>query len=402
MKRKISVLFSMLALAAILGYVAFQVFSNLTQQIKTVDAVEVTVEDKISVSGWVIREQIPVIAGQTGQAEYLIPDGDKVSKGQKLAVFFAGTDAMDSYHEASALEEELAAAEYAYSVITGGTDSVKMDQLIAKKIAGINDGLEEGNISRMRSDYSALQQLMASRSGTETDRALFEEQIMQLKQQLSEQKQRYDSGSNSVKAPESGYFFTGTDGYEQTLDARRVDDLTPEELNAVQRSEDSDALGTVTTGFCWYYAAVLPEKDAEKLQAKDQVEVYFPELSRNALTMELYRLDFDDHGQAILILKSSNMNREYLTARDLDADLVVGVYSGLKVPTAALRQQDGKWGVFVLESSIANFKPIQWSYQTDSYFLVPCAKDAKSGLFRYDRVIIQGKELAKEKVTELK
>ena len=68
------------------------------------------------------------------------------------------------------------------------------------------------------------------------------------------------------------------------------------------------------------------------------------------------------------------------------------------MPAQALRQQDGAWGVFVLDGNVASFKPVTWNYSTDSYFLVPCAKSSKEGLFRYDRVIVQGRNLADNKV----
>jgi hypothetical protein len=66
----------------------------------------------------------------------------------------------------------------------------------------------------------------------------------------------------------------------------------------------------------------------------------------------------------------------------------------------SVRQQDGTWGVFVLDGSVAAFKPGTWNYSTESYFLVPCAASAKEGLFRYDRVIVQGRNLAENKVVQ--
>ena len=54
----------------------------------------------------------------------------------------------------------------------------------------------------------------------------------------------------------------------------------------------------------------------------------------------------------------------------------------------------------MLDSGVASFKPVTWTYSTDSYFLAPCAKSAKEGLYRYDRVIVQGKDLADNKVIQ--
>ena len=113
-KARISTLFTVLALIAVGIYILYQVTANLTQQIRTVDVLEVTVEDKISARGMFVREQLVVTAsGRTGTAEYLVQDGDKVSKGQKLAVLFEGDAARVAYSQADELEERLAAVEYA-------------------------------------------------------------------------------------------------------------------------------------------------------------------------------------------------------------------------------------------------------------------------------------------------
>ena len=158
-------------------------------------------------------------------------------------------------------------------------------------------------------------------------------------------------------------------------------------------------MGSITTGFRWYYAVVLTKDEASLLQQRETLEVYFPEISANKLEMKVYRLETVGE-QSILILESTRMDPVFLTAREQDIDIVVGRYTGLKVPSQALRQNEGQWGVFVLDGSVATFKPVTWTYSTDSYFLVPCAASAKEGLFRYDRVIVQGKNLADNKVVQ--
>ena len=179
----------------------------------------------------------------------------------------------------------------------------------------------------------------------------------------------------------------------------RLNTLTPDELGAVQPGADTGA-GSLTVGYRWYYAVVLTEEQAAKLQQRKKLEVYFPELSTRMLELEVERLETYPDGRAILILKSERMEALWLTAREQDIDIVVGRYTGLKVPSQALRQQEGQWGVFVLDGSVASFKPVSWQYSTESYFLVPCAASAKEGLFRYDRVIIQGKDLADNKIVQ--
>jgi hypothetical protein len=273
-----------------------------------------------------------------------------------------------------------------------------MDQLIFGDIAAITDRLAQGDAARVGSDYSALQQLVVSRGATEDDKAAFEEQIDQLKQELAVYQQQYSGGSSSLRAPDAGYFTGGLDGYETVLTVDRLETITPQELLSLEPAAEA-GVGSITTGFRWYYAVVLDKVQADKLQKRDTLEVYFPELSSKSMEVKVNRLETVGE-QSILVLESTRMDAMLLTAREQDIDIVVDTHTGLKVPSQALRQQEGEWGVFVLDGSIASFKPVTWTYSTESYFLVPCAPSAKEGLYRYDRVITQGKNLADNKVVQ--
>lgn len=380
-----------LLLLAALCYIGYQVAANLTQSIQTMDAMEVTVEELVSARGWFIRQQTVVEGGSGSAAEYLVEDGEKVAQGQPLAVFFSGDEARLSYRETDLLRQRLSALEYAYSMVTSGVDSLKMDELIFDNVESISRKLSQGD-AQVDGEYSAMQQLVASRGATENDRESFESQIALLRQEIAESQRVHEAGSTQLKAPLSGYFAGGLDGYEAALTPQMLDSLTPNQLKNLQ-PQTQEGVGSISTGFCWYYAVALTEEQAAPLRGRERLEVSFHELSSEPLEMEVYRLDTGADGQAILILKSTRMEKAYLTARESDIDIVVQRHTGLRIPSRALRQQDGQWGVFVLSGSLVTFKPVEWSYSTESYFLIPSAASAKEGLYRYDRVILQGKDI---------
>ena len=82
MKRTIRRILAAAAVIGILIYAGSQVAVNLTQQIETADALEVTVQQTVSAQGWFIREQVPVTGSGSGTAEYLVSDGEKVAQGE--------------------------------------------------------------------------------------------------------------------------------------------------------------------------------------------------------------------------------------------------------------------------------------------------------------------------------
>ena len=92
------------------------------------------------------------------------------------------------------------------------------------------------------------------------------------------------------------------------------------------------------------------------------------------------------------------MSESYLTTRQADIEIIYNSYEGIMVPKEALRQVDGEWGVYCLVGGITRFKPVEWVYQTDSYYLVEPAASSSNGLVMYDQIITSGKDLEKDKV----
>ena len=398
-KNRLAVLGAALLVLVFLVYLGYQVSQNLSDRIVTIDAIEVTVEEKISAEGAFLRAQTPVYdGGSGGWTEYLVSDGEKVAVGETLAVSFGSEGAAAQYRACQDLRDRLAALRYAYENITGGADSRRMEELIWRQTASVNGTLLEGQSALADSGLARLEQLVVSRGASKDDKAQFEEQIAALEGELRTRESALSGSTRAVSAAASGYFLSGCDGYGTLLSAARAGEVTPEELLTRQEPADAQAVGCIVDAFEWYFAAVVPKEQADLLRDRDSVEVYFPELSSLSLKTTLREVRTCEGGQAIVLLHSGVMDQQYLSARRQPVDLVAGSYTGIKVPQEALRQVNGVWGVYVLDGSVSRFKPVTWIYQTESYYLVPCAASADDGLFRYDKIILRARGLADNKV----
>ena len=80
------------------------------------------------------------------------------------------------------------------------------------------------------------------------------------------------------------------------------------------------------------------------------------------------------------------------------ADVVKRSYTGIMVPGEALHQNEGEWGVYCLSGAFMKFKPVEWVYQGDGYYIVKPAASQSKGLYLYDKMIIKGKNLEANKV----
>ena len=136
------------------------------------------------------------------------------------------------------------------------------------------------------------------------------------------------------------------------------------------------------------------------MRERSTVMVRFPVIGSEALRVNVHSVRTEENGQAVAVFSSGQMSPAFLSARQTEVEIIYDSYSGIRVPKEALRQIDGQWGVYCMVGGISRFKPVEWVYQTDSYYLVEPAESSAKGLVMHDQIIVAGKELEKDKVVK--
>ncbi len=373
-------------------YLAYQLFGNMGQSIRTKEALITTVEETVDASGIFVRDQILVTGKGGSSARYLVENGERVGKGQQVAMFFNSEAAAQTFQICQELEHQLAALREAYANLTSGMDSLKMDSMIYDTLKQLAQELDGGRTDGVSSLYASLNQLILSR-GNGGDNITLKAQIDRVEAELKAEKAKLSGGSKAVTASEAGYFIKSTDGYETRFDVASLSVLTVEDvLQAAPDPDTTGAIGSLLQDFAWYYAAVVDHNTAEALRNRTSVSARFPKISDTLLDMTVVSLRTEED-RALVILKCTDMDAKYLSARRESIQLVLNTYTGIPVPREALRQLEGKWGVYCMDGSVAKFKPVTWIYQTEEYYLVPSAARPAEGLYRYDKMILGAKNL---------
>lgn len=402
MKRKTFFTYVAVALLAmvVLGYMGYQLIANFSEKIVTADAVKVTAEDKISTSGIFVREETPVYAQEGGTVEFLVEEGEKVAKDQEIAKFFGDANQLSLYRQSAALAKEIESVKYAFSHMADGSDSVKLDSLIKMNLIKMGDKLERGQV-RLAEEYSAkLDAMIVQRGAAQKGSGGYEEIL----QELEAQKAGLDNqlaGGRAVQAQEAGYFVGTVDGREETLTKDSLAVLTAAQLKEAQNQQapDNGAIGKIVNAYEWYFAAPVNEEQARILRNQSQAKLRFPQLMTDTINVDVYDVHQDDTGAWIAVFRSGYMHASLLSSRDQQVDIVLGTYTGVKVPKEALRQVDGEWGCYCLEGARVVFKPVEWVYQTDSYY-VARESGEKGNLALYDKMVVKAKNIEKIKVVK--
>ena len=83
--RFISIVVSVLLIA----YVAYNIFNLVYDPVKTERALRVRVDDSITVAGVALRSERLVDTSASGIVDYLVSDGARVAKGERIARIYA-------------------------------------------------------------------------------------------------------------------------------------------------------------------------------------------------------------------------------------------------------------------------------------------------------------------------
>ncbi len=403
-KKSLSSRLFALALAVLcLSYISYQAVSGLADQVETIEASLVTVEDKISSEGIFVRSEQPVYGDTSKTMEYLVNNGEKVAKNENIAMFFSDSSSLEAYHEMQSVEDEIKSLQYAYTHLSGGADGTKLDSLISMDMVNITKTLDSGNVSAVSGNYTNLLQLVLRRDGERITNEAYQAQLAALNSEKAAWNSQVGTRASAATAPASGYFVRHYDGWGKNLSPENLDTFSLENLKealAAERHNEEGTIGGLVQGFEWYFVTAVDEEQASVLRERSTVMVRFPSISNQTLRVNVHEVRKAVGGQALVIFRSGTIEEFYLNARQEEIDIIYSSYSGIKVPKEALRQEEGQWGVYCLVGGITRFRPVQWVYQTDSYYLVEPAESASKGIILYDQIIVGGKDLEKDKVVK--
>lgn len=174
-------------------------------------------------------------------------------------------------------------------------------------------------------------------------------------------------GGESVTAPSSSIFFDTCDGYESLSPA----DLFPLSVSSVDallaRKPDKPADGRLVLSNDWYFAAV---SGSSALPSEGFCRVSFDPASAPVEAC-VVSLSKQEGGRRAILLRLTAGGDAMLSLRQCSARLIVGEYSGLKAPEAAVRQMpDGTNYVNTIAAGGVETTAVDILYSADGFCLI--------------------------------
>jgi multidrug efflux pump subunit AcrA (membrane-fusion protein) len=380
-----------LIVAALLVWLGIYAYQALNDPYRTAPVTGLSIRDSVDVRGIVAREE-QVLYSVYSSVRVKLSEGTRVSAGGVVAEAY---DSEEALLRAVRLAELRAEAEELTALLgAAGTEtSQQADSEIQSGIRRLRQSVFEGDFGAAETISQTLQ--------TQVFAAFSKPAEVQIRlREISEEVHRLEQGpaarSDDIYAPVSGLYSASVDGWEE-LGYSRLKEISPSELRSLLSEEHGVpdwSLGKLVSGSKWYFAALLDDADAVRLDGAERVDVRFGRYYGEQLTMKVEWLSPEEDGRRAVLLSSGEHLGDVMTMRFQDAELVLAEASGLRIPRQGLHVDDqGRACVYVQTALLVEKKLVKVERDFGDYYMV-----TSDTLRPGDQVIVSAKNLYEGKV----
>lgn len=401
-------MFNSKALRVILCIVAVvffgnQIYSFAYKPITTVTAEYQTVTQGFNISGIVIREEKVINSNKSGALHFVLANGERVAKHGTIANIYSNADASVIVNRIEQLNFRIKDIEEMQSYNDVEAADIKLaNNKVNNSLNTMLRGIAAGDFSSFEADSSELLTNISRRqmiTGEQTD---FSARLDDLKAERDSLSASLPQPVGNITTDRSGYFVSNVDGYENVLSCDNIESITPEYIDTLKaETVEKTAVGKIVSGYTWYIAAKVDISESVKYKTGDELTLKTTIKSTPELKVVLEKINASNsENSAVMIFSCQQMNSELAVMRKGSFTIINSTYSGLKIPTKALRVQDGKTGVFVRSGMMVKFVGVNVIHRTDEYIICEQEVSNDSVLRLYDDVVVKGKRLYDGKIIE--
>lgn len=388
----------------LISYIVYQAYMMTYNPVETELAYEYTIEDTMDAEVFVARAESYINNSKKGTIISAVEDGSRVSKNQPVAYVFSDTAAADTFTELRDLEAQIKR----YKLLSNQSDNYifdveDLDMYIDEEAIKLVDLVNDRHLTLLDDSINSFRNQVVTKQISTGSKLDFESRLASLQVKYDTLSKK-STKHTDVISKNSGYYIGYTDGYENVIDCKEISKIGIDDirkaLEAEPKTVPNGVIGKVVTDFTWYFLTVLEADKVASLSVGSTVTVVLPFSAINTVSAKVFAINENkETGEVALVLSCNIMNPDAVALRHENAKIVKSSYTGIKVPSSAIRvNKDGEKGVYVLSGNLAMFKKINIVYSADDYVLSR-AEDGGSGYVSlYDNIITEGKDLYDGKV----
>ncbi len=369
-------------------YIAIPVVRQVTGRYETEPVTYITVTESGNTSGVIVRAE-KLLTTDKPYVSLLAENGEEVAANSAVAVAVQNQSSLDTAHRAAEVETEINYLRGLLSRLTTASDNAEQETAVRTAVYRLAEASMEEDAGELDSSVATLSTLLRGGAAENSEQELSSllDELETLRASLGAKDYLY--------APAAGVFSAETDGFE-ALTPAVLDGISPEGVENLrgQGSEVADdVVGKIVTNHAWYYAAVMAEKDADRLRVGDVTSLDFGYRSSRTVRATVRSISPTDRaGQVAVVFRCSSALAETLSLRLAEAEVVFRSYSGLRVPKKAVHVEDGKTVVYTVSAGQMERKTVDILYTGEDFYLVEAGSEGGS-LRAGNELIVSGKDL---------
>lgn len=383
-------------------YVIYHIAQSLRHDVELFAVRPDTADDVQTFTGYLFRDETVLTSASSGIVNYRYSSGEKVSSGSVVADVYAfGNE--DTVEKIADLQNQISVLKRSTSI--SGTTVGQVQKQIDTLSARISELNASGNLSAASTLANELLAAMAKKDLLTSGRSNYNNEIAALEAQKNVLAASLGTPSASISVSSSGYFYSGTDGYEGAFTLAAAQAITFESfdrLASMSPSIASNAIGTLMTDFHWYYVCKTTTGSAEGFTVGNTYNCRFPDNSyTESIRMQLVSKQTDESGNALLTFSSSSLPAAFDMTRCQRMEAVRTTYSGYRIPAGEVRVIDGATFVYIYDEGSARLREVDIIWEENGYYLVSDSYESPSEnpvLALNDLIIVGEKDLYDGKI----
>lgn len=375
-----------------------------------------SLEEAVSVEGIIIRDEETLISGFSGRLVPDIADGERAPANSRVATVLKSESLvlLDRLREKELkiIEEQQNQSDNA-SLFS--EDVLKIEEMIGQKVGQLVIQANKNSLSQIRSLGNDINSLIEKRATVLGGLGTANAYINSLKTERDAIKNQLDSNTESVTTTEPGIISYSVDGYEEVINPKAIEELTPGVISGIKNVRSSgSALNTdievdkpfakVIKGTEIYIAAVLEERQAAGFKAGDSISLRINDIGKQINNVKVQYVSEKIDGKYIIAVKIDRYLNETSGMRRISIDLIKNYGEGLKVSTASLfnmNQNRSEADIFLVKYNCADARRVRVLLSNSEYALITSLEDkSKEGVSLYDIYVVTPKNIEEGQIIE--
>ncbi len=365
-----------------IGIAAFLVLFFIFN-VSTVTIQSGSIEYETSRSTVVVRDEQVTNAENYGKASFLASEGERVAQNTPIAQVYKwgyNDKIMNDLLDVQTKIEQYQENNLLQNVLDKDLAAINANIAAqSQKISGIINKTMEGDLI---TEEKALKQLMDNKRQYLKDKVKADSQLEQYYDQESQLQEKVDGWRQEITAPSAGVVSFYFDGCETLLNAKNIGQLTIKNINDIINGSTLSKTGASDTQRPLYrlvnntqwYLLIVSITPINEFETGTGFEIAFNDYPDKQYAGKVVGNRMEQESGYIYAIQINDDIGPLLNVRRADAKIHT-VFTGMKIPSKAIKTVDKVQGVYLIENNQKTFVPVKVLIDQGGYSIIKAADE---------------------------